>query len=809
MRDLKLDLRYAIRGLLRQRAFTVVAVLCLAVGIGVNAAVFSIVNGLLFRALPYPQEEELVVVRAANEGRGAFDAPVTYADLADLARSGAFRSVAGHWPRNVTLTGGDQPERLQGSSVTPGLFALLGVRPLLGREFTPRDGAMAGFEQVVILGEELWRRSFGADPDIVGKPIELNGRELVVAGVMPRDFRFPDADQLWLPLGSDDREDRARRFVTVVARLAPGVSRDAAAERLDALAARLATDHPASHTGWTLRVRSLRDTLVGPGARQLMLVMLGAVTLVLLIACANVANLLLGRAADREREMAIRTALGAGRPRVIRQLLAESLLLSLVSGALGVLIAVACVDAVLAVVPADVYTMREELAVWMRLEVDGAVLLYTLLVSVATGILFGTLPALHASRPDPRAMGRPGAGGERRREGVRNALVTAEIALSTALLIGSALLVQSFLRLQGEDAGFDPDPVLSLRIVLAGDQYDLPEARAAYFRAAIERIERLPGVASAVATSAIPADDGGGEVPVLAEGGERSEDDALIATAIVSTPGLFATLGIELLEGRDFTATELGDASARVAIVGASLAAALWPDGDATGRRFRPVDDPAEWFTVVGVAPDLQYEEFGEDDEQTHRQIHVPYAQDPSRQMALLVRAHGRPESLVTAVRGELRALDATLAPYDIMGLGRRRAVTAWTERMMGQTFAGFGAAALLLALAGVYGVMAYAVSRRRREIGVRLALGATAGAVVRMVVRRAARLTGVGIVAGVTGGWLLGRLLAGSLWGVGASDPATFVAVPALLGLVALTAAWVPARRAGRVDPQEVMRAE
>ena len=797
------DLRFAWRTLLRSRGFTLIAVVCLALGIGVNTAVFSMVNGILFRELPFEDPDRIVSIWATNQRRGIDDGELSYADLKDLRASGLFEQLGGITGRSVTITSADQAVRIEGSAVTPNLFGMLGVQPQMGRHFREEEAAAAGFEQVVILSDALWKTHFGADPAIVGKPIHLNGRELVVVGVMPRNFQFPETDQIWLPLGVLNPENREARSIWPIGKLAENTPLDAARARLGVIAQRWRTDFPDSHRDYDLRLLHFRDAIVDAPAQKLMYIMLGAVAFVLLIACANVANLFLARASDRAREIALRAAIGAGRGRILRQLLTESILLAIAGGVLGLFISVWWVDFMAGSIP-------EQLAYWMDFGVDGTVLMYTVVISFGTGVLFGLMPALQATRVDLQTSLREGtrsATQSRVQNRFRSGLVVGEIALSLMLLVAATLMVQSFLRLNAASPGFSTERLLSLRLTLVGDQYDPLEAKANFFQLAAERLSALPDVEQATATIAIPADDGGASVPVLPEGRGLSGDDAIMATRIVSTTNFFDALGLRLSAGRDFTAQEVRDSAARVAIVGTELARRLWPGQDAIGRRLRIGD--RHQFTVIGVAPDLQYEEFGEEVEQTRLQVHLPYAQSGTRLMAFLVRARGNAAELQPAVRNELRAIDPTLAAFDIMTMDARRRYTTWPQRFFGQTFGTFGGTALLLALAGVYGVMAFSVARRRREIGVRVALGARPADVLRLVIGRAAILAVLGVAVGIVGAWALTRLLSGLLWGVATNDPATFVLTPLLLIAAALTASYVPARRALRVDPMVALRSE
>jgi predicted permease len=797
------DLRYAARSLRRSPGFLAIAVLCLALGVGVNTAMFSMVNGILLRPLPFEDAGRVVSLQSTNERRAITEGGLTYADLDDFGGAGVFAELGGLSTRSFTLTGGEEAERVQGASVTTNLFGLLGVAPQVGRRFTAEEAAPFGFERVVLLSDGLWRRRFGADPGIVGRPVHINDRELTVIGVMPAQFRFPETEELWVPLGSADAEDRVARWIWGIGRLRPDVTLSVARERLAVTAARLAEAHPDSHRGWGVNLLSYRDAIVDAPAKRLVLLLLGAVGFVLLIACANVANLMLARAADRDLEIAVRAALGASRGRVVRQLLTESMLVAGAGALLGLLLAVWTVDVIPRMIP-------EDLAYWIDVGVDRGVLAYAAALAIVTALLFGTVPALQASRTNLHGnlkQGGRGGADTRSRSRFRSVLVAGEIALSMVLLVGAALLVQSFLRLQSADPGFATDQMLSMRIALAGDRYDPVAAKAMFHQQAADRLSALNGVRGAVVTSAIPADDGGVAVSVVAEGDVRSEAEAVMATLYSSTTGLFETLDAPLVAGRGFTRAEAVDTSASVVMVGRSLAERLWPGQDAIGRRLRIADD--EWLTVIGIAPDVQYQEFGETTLQDRMQLHFPAGPLNRRFMAVLLRAEGDPASITRAARAELRALDPLLAPFDILTMRERRRVTIWPQRLFGTLFGVFGGIALALALSGVYGVMAYTVARRRREIGVRMALGARPLDVMSLVLSRGARLAFIGIVIGVAAALPLVRLLGGIIWGVEATDIPTFVTAPIALTAAALLASWLPARRAARVDPMAALRSE
>jgi predicted permease len=747
--------------------------------------------------LPFAGGDRLLHVDAWNPERGDGDAPLTWADVDALRSSDAFDEVGAYGTRSLTLTGGEHAERMAGAMVTPGLFEQLGVRPRLGRLFRADEGAEAGFEQVVIISDGLWQRHFGGDPDVVGRSLEVNQREVVVVGVMEPGFRFPERHDAWLPLGTADRSDHNRRYMIGVASLAEGAGLEAARSVAAGWSRQAAAAYPSTHAGWPMRVQPFRHGWIDAADRQLLALLLAAVGFVLLLACANVANLLLARATDRQEELTVRAALGAGGWRLAHQLLIEGLLLGLVGGALGVLVARVWVDAFAHAIP-------EELTFWIRVAIDAPVLLYALAISVGTSLCFSVLPALQASRANDaetlRSAGRGVIGGRGR---ARASLVIAEVGLAMVLLVSATLMVRSFLALQRADPGFSGSGLLSLRIVQAGDRYDDPVVRAEYYGQVSERLASVPGAVSAAATSAIPADDGGSGVQVLPEG--TPEDEALNAIAIISTRGLFETLKVELVSGRSFTEAEASDPEADVAVVGVRLAERLWPGEDATGRRV--VLPEVGTFRVIGVAPDLQYEEFGEDLESARLQVHLPYGIAGYRGMAVLVRSSGDPAGLVGPVRDELAAIDPTLAPYDILTMEERRSLTTWEQRLFGNSFAAFGLIALVLAVCGIYAVIAYSVARRTREMGIRIALGARPGELRTQVVGGALKLAGIGAAIGLASSLLFARALRGILYGVSSTDPRVFAGAGAVLLLASLAASLGPAHRAARIDPTESLR--
>ena len=794
------------------------ALATLALGIGANSTVFSIVNALLLRPLPLGEHGARVVTLHSTHKTQPEDWPdsnLSYADLSDVrARASGLQDVAGYVGRGFTLQAGGESERLRGGSVTPNLFALLGLRPVLGRDFREEDAADFGFEPVVLLSYRLFERRFGADPGLVGRSLILNGRAITVIGVMPPGIRFPERDEFWVayrPSSDPERAPtRAQRYVAAFGLLREGVSLDHVQSELDLVAARLAEQHPDTNRGWGVRVLSFRDSVVDRGARVVTGALLGAVVAVLLIACANLASLNLAKGAARQREMAVRASLGASRGQLVRQMLAETALLCAGGALLGLVAGSWFSDLMVASWP-------EELPYWVKLDLDWRIVLFTTGVAALAAILSGLLPALRSARPDLasdlRDGSRSGAGVGPQR--LQSALVVGQVALSLALLVGASLMIRSFLKLQTAPSGFVEEALLTLRFYVAGDAYDAVERRAELLRDLERRLSALPGVIGAAFTSSIPTDDGGAPVRLVIERRPVPPGEEPSAIRITASPALFETLGAPLVEGRSFTAAEHASAETDVAIVNRTLARRFWPEG-ALGQRLslvdgggRRADAPVRWLRVVGVAPDLQYEEFGEETVQSRLNVFRPYAAVPGRSLALLVRTATRPRAQAEAVRRVFRELDPGLAAWDVRTMEEVRAFTTWEQRFFGRLMGVFAAQALLLACLGVYGVLAYAVSRRTHEIGVRLALGARPVDVVRLVLERGMALGLLGTALGLLLALVEGRALQGVLYGVAAWEPVPLLATAGVLLGVVVAASLLPARRAAAVDPIAALRAD
>ncbi|HEU4564350.1 MAG TPA: ABC transporter permease [Gemmatimonadaceae bacterium] len=801
------DIRYSARRLLRSPGFTLIAVVTLALGIGANTAIFSVVNAVLLRPLPYADSERLVRVLSMYESSENSVSPLDYLDWKAQARS--FSGLAALSFRPLNLTGGEEPQRLEGAGVTADFFSVLGTKPLLGRVFGPEDD-QPGLRNIV-LNERLWRSRFGADPRLVGATVQANGESYTVVGIVPAAEAYPRRADAWVPMAfsADERlpPNRGRRFMQVVGRLKPGVTAAQADNEMRAIAARLAQQYPEQNTGLSASARGLREYMVG-NIRTPLLVLMGAVGFVMLIACANVANLLLVRAAGRETELAVRAALGAGRGRVVRQLVTESVVLSLVGGAAALALAAWGVELFKRFAPAGMPRVDD-------VRVDAGVLLFTFGVALATGILFGLVPALGVARPNLAQTLREGARGSRTRPGshrVRRILVASEIALAVMLLAGAGLLIRSFVRLSNVDPGFRPERVMTFALTLPDARYpDAPQKRR-FTQELTERLARVPGARAAGVVSYLPMTNFGmgssftvAELPPVPRG---QEPGAAMAAA---SPGYFAAMGIPVRRGRDFTAADR-EGGAKAVIVNEALVRRIFGEQEPLGKhlRFDPIfrDAAGDW-EIVGVVGDVRSQGLANE---VAPMFWMPYAQAPSlllQFVSVAVRTAGEPEAITNSLRAEVRQLDPDLPLVNLRPLETIVADTVSQPRFYMMLLAAFAAVALLLSAVGIYGVMAYAVTLRTSEIGIRIALGASARDVLGQVLREGMAVALVGVVAGgVAALWLTG-VLRGLLYGVSATDPVTFAAVTVVLLAVAALACFLPARRATRVDPMIAMRTE
>lgn len=798
------DLRGALRQLRRAPGFAAVAVATLGLGIGANTTVFSMVNAVLVRPLPFEEPDRLVAVESTHPTRPGEGLNLSYPDYLDIREAvGSFREVAVWDWQPFNLRGPEEAAFVGGARVAASFFPTLGVEPILGRAITPEDDR-PGAAPVVLLGEELWRSRFAADSGVVGSTVRLDGVPHTVVGVMPAGVGLPDRTRLWVPLATDaERAPRGNRWLGGIARLAPGATVAAADAELEALAARLAEVHPATNGESGLRARDLREELLGEGLAPLFLLLLGAVGILLLIACANLANLLLARSARRERELALRAALGAGRGRLVRQLLAESLLLGGLGAALGWVLGQAGIDLILRSIPTEV-------PAWIRLEPDLRILGFVTGVSLLAVLLFGLGPALLASRRDPSAALRESsarAGGPPRGR-LRSGLVVAEVALSVTLLVGAGLVLRSLLALAAVDPGIDSEGRLVATTALAPALYPGMEERRSFYRDLLRELEATPGVRAAGVVSRLPLRGSSNRNSFTAEGQGEEEHRANPFVLVNSaSPDYFRAAGIALLRGRGFTAADDADAPP-VAVVNRSLARRYWPEGEAVGRRlkFGSPGGGGEWIRIVGVVEDVRHSGI---DREPSIQLYLPYPQSPTPRLGVVLRAEADPDALRPALSRALEAVDPDQAFYDVMSAEQVVREAGWEWRFFSGLFWTFGGLAAFLAALGLYGVLAYAVAGRRREFGIRLALGAAPAAVMRGVLRDGARLFAVGALLGTLAGLVLNRAMASLLYEVAPVDLPTFAAALVLLGAAAAAATWIPARRATRVDPAHILRAE
>ncbi len=798
------DIRFAARTLVKNAWFTLIATVCLALGIGVNTAVFSITNSVILRPFPYRAPHELVMVTNVHERRGEDRWSMSFADFEDMKReSRSFRDLATYYDRSITLTGSEDAERLNAAQVSANTFNVLGLTPVHGRSFLPEDGR-AGAPLVTVLSHGLWERRFGADTAILGTTLTLSGSQYTVVGIMPPGIKFPEVEEIWIPIRADTApEPRDARYYSVVARLRPGVSEEQASAEVAAIAKRLQREYPSTNEHLSARVHTLHHYQLGDNVYLVIYLMQGSVAFVLLIACANVANLLLARATGRERELAVRTALGAGRGRLVRQLLTESVMLSLLGGALGVLVAVWTVQMIDSLIPKD------DLPFWMTFGLEPNALVFTIVAAVITGLLFGVLPALQMSRTNVNEALKEGGRGSTsaaRSHRLRTTLVIGEIALSLILLAGAGLMIKSFLRMANEEAGFDTTNLLTMRVSLPGTEFDSVTARVQALEEIVGRARALPGVRAASYVSILPLADNGWRSPILVEGKEFERGTEPVTEVRFASADYFRTLGIPVRSGRFFTDREAVD-SVPVAVVSESVARRFWPAGDALGRRVRLVgDSAAPWLTIVGILPDVKHQI---DDPRTQLSMYVPYRLLQWRAASLMIRTSAAPATLASAVRREVRSLHAGIPTYDVRSLEEVRAREMWPNRLYGAIFGLFAWIAMVLAAIGVYGVMAYGVTQRTHEIGVRMALGARQADVLRLVVRQALLLTVVGLVIGILGALAVTGSMSGLLYGITATDPMTYISISLGLAAVAALASYLPARRATRVDPMVALRTQ
>ena len=808
MKNLFRDARHGFRILLRRPAFTLVAVLTLALGIGANAAIFSVAYTLLVKPLPYVDAERIVLLNENNLSRGWSSFSLSPPNFLDWrAQSQSFEMMAAWGGRSYNHTGGEAPERLRGLTGTEGFFEILGGTPALGRGFHPEEYQL-GRDQVVMLSHGFWHRAFGGRPDVIDKPISLNGQTFTIVGVMHPDWRFGGREVvIFAPRAFTDseRQGRGAHYMNAIGRLKPGVTAQQAQTEMSAIAARLEEQYPASNKGWGAGVIPFRDAVVGD-LRPMLLMLLGAVGLVLLIACANIANMHLARATVRAREMAIRTAIGAGRSRIVQQLLTESVILGLAGGLVGLLLAWWATTSFIAAYP-DLLPRASDIGV------DRTVLAFTAVLSLVTAILFGLAPAFASSRTDLndslKEGGRGGSGGRFGRW-LRSALVVGEVAIALVLLAGAGLLLRSFAELMRVEPGFRTEQRVSATTILPRPKYNDPAAQLAFYEQALERLRALPGVETGALTSLVPV-SGNDEIYSIQFDGRPPlpPGQGFSALYYLVSPEYFTTMGIPVLKGRGFTAQDR-DGAPRVAVINDEFARLHFPNEDPIGTRIRMGRNSSIVREIVGVVGSVKHYSLRD---KAQAQMYEPFAQFPNTAMTFLLKTAVDPGSLSTAMRREIQAVDPDQPVANVTTLPDMMASSMALPRMQTMLIGGFAAIALLLAAVGLYGVMTYAVSQRTQEIGIRMALGARPGSVLRLVLGNALVLTGAGLVIGFAVALLLARSLSSVLepllFQVSPQDVRTLSIVPVVLVVVAVIATLVPARRATRIDPIRALRTE
>jgi predicted permease len=809
------DIRYGFRVLLKSRGLSVVAIMALTLGIGANTAIFSVVNAVLLKPLPYPESERLVRI---FEKSPQFDTmSISYPNFLDWQeRNQSFEHIAAFRYDGFNLTGGDAPERIQGRLVSATFFSILGTSPAIGRAFLPEEDKPGG-NPAVILSSGLWQRRYGADRGILGNSLTINGHDYTIVGILPADFSFYSQAEVFLPIGAiDDVSTRSRELhpgFQAVGRLKPGVTLEQARIEMENIARSIAEENPKTNTEQSVTLRSMYEDVVGD-IRPILLVLVGAVGFVLLIACANIANLLLARAAARQKEIAIRTALGASRLRIIRQLLTESILLSITGGALGLLLALWGTDALVAAIP-DTIPRAENIGL------DSGVFGFTLAVSLLTGIVFGLMPALQASKPDlNESLKEGGRGSTSGRHRVRSLLVVCEIALALVLLIGAGLMIRSIMRLRDVAPGLDPHNVLTMQIPLSSSIASDPAKIRTFYQQLLERVHAVPGVQSAAINSNMPLTGEDSEAPFWVGAGPRpAPEDITFALMYPTTPGYLKAMGVPLLKGR-FLSEQDTEKAPTVIVIDELMARGLFANEEPIGKRITIPGIggiPDILCEIVGVVGHVKH--FGLDMDvksKVQYQFYLPFFQVPdlflpalSGNVTLMARTQADPNSMTAAIKKEALAVDKDQPINNVRTMEQILSTSISQQRFSMLLLGIFAGVALILAAVGIYGVMSYSVAQRTHEIGIRLALGASRSDVLRLVVGQGMALTAAGVSAGLIGAFLLTRLMESLLFAVSATDPLTFIVIALLLAGVALAASFVPARRATKVDPMIALRYE
>jgi putative ABC transport system permease protein len=809
------DLRYALRQARKNPGFTIVAVLTLALGIGANTAIFSVVNGVLLRPLAYQDPDRLVRVWHTPPSKsfpGISTFSVSAANYLDWqSQNHVFEQMTIYSFRSFTLTGSEKAEQVDASAVDSTFFSTLGVQPLLGRVLLPEENH-PGRANVVVLSYKFWQQHFGSNPEIVGHTINLDGQNFLLAGVMPRDFRIPDFAQLWTPMAWTDQERavRGEHHYVVMARLKPDVNLKQAQAEMNTISSRLEQQYPEDDKGWGAVVRSLHADIVGD-VRPALLVLLGSVAFVLLIACVNVANLTLAKTFSRQKEMAIRTAMGASAARVLRQILVESVLLGLAGGVVGLVYAHFGVRLIMGF-------LADKVPHAFEVGLDTTVLVFTVVVSVLTGVLAGVLPGLRLSRPNVNQALKQGLGRTDSDSGghsTRGILVISEVALSLVLLFGAGLMIRSFEQLQRVHPGFDSDNVMTMTLAIARSKFHLPAEQTAFFEQVLQRVRTLPGVLSAGVVDDVPLNGNGSHQPIAIEGrpalamADQPEVDVRLASA-----GYLRSMRIPVSRGRDFNDSDIAGRPA-VILISESMAREFWPGEDPIGKRLTMTFFPSVVREIVGVVGDVKLD--GLDQTRPPAALYLPFGQVSASSMAvfnsfpmtLVVRTSNNPGGIASAAMNAVHEVDSEIPVRDVLTMNDVVANSVSQQRFNMLLLGAFGVLALILAAMGIYSVLSYSVKRRVPEIGIRLALGARLADVIRMVIIEGMKPVVFGVVLGIAGAFLLGRVLASLIYSVKPTDPVTFFAAAALLALISLLACMIPAYRATRVDPISALRYE
>lgn len=798
MDSIRKDLRYALRSLRRGGLLIGIAVLSLGIGVGSVTTIFSAVDVFMLRPLPYPESDDLLALYTTNHERGWTQVSFSVPDFVDFRERGQTMEMAASTGAAFNLSEGDRPERIQGRRLSWNFLQVLGVRPALGRAFTP-DEEVVGRHRAAIISHGLWQRRFGGDPDLVGANFLLDGEPYTIIGIMPTDFWYGSIfDDVWVPLAISGEESRSSHYLSVLARVGPEFTQAQASDETERIAGQLASEYPQSNTGNGARIVTLHEDIFNEGFKVGTSISMLAVLFLLLIACANVANLLLTHAAGREREMAVRSALGAGRGRIVRQFLTEALILSFAGGALGILMSVFGIRWLVSLMPSWFPRVNE-------IGLDARALLFTTAIVILSAVLVGIAPAIQGARGSTAESLKEGGRGGTAARGtrLRKALVVGEISLALALLISSALLVQAFINLRLADRGFDESDLLAFRIALPREEYPDTASVVVFHEELTGRLASLPGVTGVGATTILPSQGSSGTYYSLPTDDIVTDQDRKVTDWLDITPGYFDAMDVPILRGRGFEDSDR-PGNRNVIVINEALAERHWPDEDPVGRE---VVFSRRTSSIVGVAANTGVS--GTASSQVEPMVYFPAYQDDDRNLGYLVESDMPPESLSEAVRAEVKAVDPNIPAYSIRPLKEVIDESLGGDTIMAKIMSAVSAIALVLALAGVYGVMGYSVAQRRRELGIRLALGAQNGDVVRMILRQGAILAAIGTVIGLGLAFGVAKGVSYFLYGVSAFEPATYGAMAAALLIAALVATFFPARRATRVDPVEALRAE